>query len=605
MKRYFAYIFIMLMILMSSAKSNVPFAGLFNSDYWPANLNNATGILIIANGGTNATTAATALTNLLSGSVIPVANGGTDFTTLADTTRAPSQADDTTRVFSVGQFWKDQNLNLWTNIVNTTGVAIWNIATNTIPYPCDALGGCYSAYGVIQLVKAYTGAAFQITRASDSTTLDLPFINRVADWQSGDIFCSGTTCTITKIYNQTSTGSTHDCAPSAAGAAAPYPTQTFLGMRALNMNGNYRQQQNSSFGAECTDGNASFNNNAMSMFYAGRHQQIGNIQMDVQLGGSGAYAMRWFFGNGSDAFVTTGGTLNPLSPQGSRGTSPTVWGFTSGASSVVSYGDDKSTTNGGHFTSATWTNLTLGSDPSAESSHYFSAVDWWAFLTFNSQLSSTNVGILKQILYTLLPIQPQLRTQLVNVGDSLSASWGDSVGATWSTQLANMIPRQYKLNNQGLGGTTCQALSTSTYYTVAMAQGVTMASTVFCGTNDIENSVSAATTYGYLQTVVGNMCTQSPAAPVLVLTMIDRQNGNKESVRQSYNTLIRNGITAGTLASCKTILVDVGGAAPLGVSGNSTNTVYFQTDQIHLTDTGYNVIAQYVYAVMSSNQLWK
>ncbi|NUP49069.1 MAG: alpha-L-arabinofuranosidase [Catenulispora sp.] len=76
---------------------------------------------------------------------------------------------------------------------------------------CDvyATGGtpCAAAYSTVHaLFAAYNGPLYQIQRASDSSKTDIGVLS-AGDYANGPAqvsFCTGTTCTITKIYDQTS-----------------------------------------------------------------------------------------------------------------------------------------------------------------------------------------------------------------------------------------------------------------------------------------------------------------------------------------------------------------------------------------------------------------
>jgi non-reducing end alpha-L-arabinofuranosidase len=75
--------------------------------------------------------------------------------------------------------------------------------------PCDiyAAGGtpCVAAHSTVRaLYGAYAGGLYQIRRASDETTQDVVVASPggYADAASQDAFCSGTTCTISIIYDQ-------------------------------------------------------------------------------------------------------------------------------------------------------------------------------------------------------------------------------------------------------------------------------------------------------------------------------------------------------------------------------------------------------------------
>src|SRR6185437_7151996 len=77
--------------------------------------------------------------------------------------------------------------------------------------PCDiyASGGtpCVAAHSTTRaLFGAYNGALYQVRRSSDNTTKDIGVLaaGGIANAAAQDSFCSGTTCVITIIYDQTS-----------------------------------------------------------------------------------------------------------------------------------------------------------------------------------------------------------------------------------------------------------------------------------------------------------------------------------------------------------------------------------------------------------------
>ncbi|HYP77708.1 MAG TPA: arabinofuranosidase catalytic domain-containing protein [Polyangiaceae bacterium] len=81
--------------------------------------------------------------------------------------------------------------------------------TATGSLPCDiyaaANTACVAAHSTIRaLLKSYSGNLYQVKRASDGTTKDIPVLapGGFADSQVQDTFCAGTTCTITRLYDQ-------------------------------------------------------------------------------------------------------------------------------------------------------------------------------------------------------------------------------------------------------------------------------------------------------------------------------------------------------------------------------------------------------------------
>jgi hypothetical protein len=88
------------------------------------------------------------------------------------------------------------------------------------PQPCDiyATGGtpCVAAHSTTRaLYAAYTGNLYQVRRSSDSTTRNITPLaaGGVANAASQDSFCTGTTCVITIIYDQSGRGNNLTQAP--------------------------------------------------------------------------------------------------------------------------------------------------------------------------------------------------------------------------------------------------------------------------------------------------------------------------------------------------------------------------------------------------------
>ena len=79
--------------------------------------------------------------------------------------------------------------------------------------PCDiyaaANNKCVAAHSTIRaLFGSFSGNLYQVKRASDSTTKDIPVLTPggFANAATQDSFCTGTTCTITKVYDQSGNG---------------------------------------------------------------------------------------------------------------------------------------------------------------------------------------------------------------------------------------------------------------------------------------------------------------------------------------------------------------------------------------------------------------
>ncbi|WP_037906658.1 arabinofuranosidase catalytic domain-containing protein [Actinacidiphila yeochonensis] len=90
--------------------------------------------------------------------------------------------------------------------------------------PCDlyAAGGtpCVAAHSTTRaLLSSYNGPLYQVTRASDGATQDIGLLAQggYANAEAQDQFCGGTTCRITKVYDQS--GRHNDLLPGPAGGA--------------------------------------------------------------------------------------------------------------------------------------------------------------------------------------------------------------------------------------------------------------------------------------------------------------------------------------------------------------------------------------------------
>src|SRR3984957_1808686 len=94
--------------------------------------------------------------------------------------------------------------------------------------PCDiyAAGGtpCVAAHSTTRaLYAAYSGPLYQVRRASDNATTNISPLSAggVANAATQDSFCSGTTCVITEIYDQSGNGNNLTDAPAGGAAGGP------------------------------------------------------------------------------------------------------------------------------------------------------------------------------------------------------------------------------------------------------------------------------------------------------------------------------------------------------------------------------------------------
>jgi hypothetical protein len=106
--------------------------------------------------------------------------------------------------------------------------------TPEMPLPCDVLttGGnkCVSAHSTVRvIVRGYTGPLYQLCKGTANagpasckgTMQDVGSKDGYADAAAQDTFCSGTSCTITKIYDQSGQGNHLEPAPKGGAKNTP------------------------------------------------------------------------------------------------------------------------------------------------------------------------------------------------------------------------------------------------------------------------------------------------------------------------------------------------------------------------------------------------
>ena len=125
-------------------------------------------------------------------------------------------------------------------------VAVPTKASAATSLPCDiyASGGtpCEAAYSTTRaLFASYDGSLYQIQRASDGSTLNigLEATGGVVNSAPQVSFCSGTTCTITQLYDQTSNSNNlpispgKSCSGCSNGLGGPGPNGSDIGANAM------------------------------------------------------------------------------------------------------------------------------------------------------------------------------------------------------------------------------------------------------------------------------------------------------------------------------------------------------------------------------------
>jgi non-reducing end alpha-L-arabinofuranosidase len=96
--------------------------------------------------------------------------------------------------------------------------------------PCDIYASgntpCVAAHSTTRsLYSSFNGALYQLNRSSDHTTLDIKprSAGGIANSAAQDTFCSGTTCKIQVIYDQSGRGNHFTAAPPGGAAKGSGP----------------------------------------------------------------------------------------------------------------------------------------------------------------------------------------------------------------------------------------------------------------------------------------------------------------------------------------------------------------------------------------------
>lgn len=175
-------------------------------------------------------------------------------------------------------------------------------------------------------------------------------------------------------------------------------------------------------------------------------------------------------------------------------------------------------------------------------------------------------------------------------GNSLTLGTGATGGLTYPNQLATLLTAGWDVSNQGVGGDTTQDLidrGLDSWFDAGRAANVIVLWEI---TNDVKLNEDAAGAYSRVITWCGD--SRAAGFKVIVATCIDRSEslpGAWETNRQAVNANIRE-----NWASFADGIVDLGLAPHLGPAGSALDPTYFD-DGVHLTNTGYAIVAKMVY----------
>lgn len=182
---------------------------------------------------------------------------------------------------------------------------------------------------------------------------------------------------------------------------------------------------------------------------------------------------------------------------------------------------------------------------------------------------------------------------IVYAGDSLT----EAIAVPHPYNYFLTVPTEYSQHNIGVSGKYMSAINTeaSSYVDTLWVNSSTKVVIIWAGINDFWGGKNAQETYDSLRTFC--LHERSLGAKVIVLTTISHTGGNplySDTTRNQYNDLIRNNWN--TFADG---LADVALNQNIGLDNSYQSTTYF-ADGAHLTQIGYQIVADIVQPVLNN-----
>ncbi len=514
--------------------------------------------------------------------------------------RDPLPTDDTTQGYAVNDNWVNAKRGTaWQAQRVTAGAAVWQqVILPNLPI-IDAVGAtAVAGYGVTLLKQSYAGNSMQLTRASDSTTQNVGFVNGTADWQAVDSFCNSTTCYVTIWYDQV--GTNH--LTQTAGVNAPVITTyqlagfkrgiTFSNLDATS-SANIQYLSNAGF--------AGFAPNNYDVFTIAAPLSSASKNMYWCVCSGSTINMWMYSSNGSTLpFLTSSGNgagftstiIPPAAPM------PTVFeGYSSGTGKAMT-ANDVIQTAAATGTSTVFTGLAVG----GATGNYTYALTGtlYGVVIYTSGLTTAQRTTFRQLAYQTFGIVPQLRANMIVVGDSITAGYKTPpISANYAAIAWSKYTQRFRTYVMAIVGVTGTNISTylSSWYPSGVSSGQNNVCIEYTGTNDVTGSASAATVYATKNSITSflssNGCTKTYSA-----TMLPRQNTGNQTTITAINSLMYATTPTGAAG-----LVDFGGDPTMGAQANLTNTSLWNADQVHPTFAGQHYLASILLNTLSTSNI--
>lgn len=502
--------------------------------------------------------------------------------------RPPSALDDAAHGYRATDIWYWGG-QLYQPLSTTAGQALWVPLANGAsgaPFmrPCDpyiATSNAQWCGGMLQMVSGYVGpavvAAQYVAGTWTQATINI-LPSGQFDYASLYAFLEKGTqvypLQIQFVYDQRP-GATNTVPP----ATQPNPDGPWVGTARIN---GHDTMCSSTLTANqlALPSYISVAANNFFVLEIGRRTSSGgatpqSVEFSIGNGTSGANTLL-LYGGGTgqiNAYSVGLGAGNLVGP--AVDSSPAVYSLVS-TSSALSWGNNEEITSfGAALSAATLTGGELFSSNAAPTWTAGSCIT--GFMVANAAGTAAQQANARRAAYVVADIQPQVRDQIVTLGDSTTFSYTTDSARTWPNDMQDALLPAHPMRvfNLGVPGITSAGVLGSEVPVAnsLFRAGARNIATVLAGTNDL-GTLTPAAIVANLQSI----CTSLTATGFQVVLVNILPRGDAQAANA---TALRAAIAAATFAAVK--VVDPASVAALATP---TNTTYFYTDFVHETNLG-------------------
>lgn len=278
----------------------------------------------------------------------------------------------------------------------------------------DAIGSNLLFDWHVVRLASWAGNCLQVTRASDSATLDIPYVNNVCSWAAADQFAAAarSTYAVSKLYDNSGNGNDATCSSS---AGLTLPTFSHLntwtgGLRPISFDG----QGNTAFQA-CSIATVTGNTNAVSVFMAASPRTSTDFQGYWSLSNSTftTYFTSLYHNSGSNLRLAS--TDTGFYPRGAPGL---ISASLSGTSGQIVDVNGSSTTLGNAGSNA-FSGFRIGI---ASAGNVYGIFDLFGVQLYGQSTTAGQITAVKAAMSAPLKLQTSFSHRVIYSGDSLSST---------------------------------------------------------------------------------------------------------------------------------------------------------------------------------------